>query len=63
MSKKNLSVIMSVYNDEKNVEQAIKSVLRQSYRNFEFIILDDGSSDDSYQIIRDLSNFDEELNF
>ena len=52
---------MSVYNDEKNVEQAIKSILGQSYRNFEFMILDDGSSDDSYEIIRDLSKYDERI--
>lgn len=46
-----LSVAMSVYNAEKFVEKAIESVLAQTYKNFEFIILDDGSTDDSAIII------------
>ena len=37
-----VSVIMSVYNGEKYLKKAIESILRQTYRNFEFIIIDDG---------------------
>ena len=48
---RNISVLMSVYNGAKWVEKAIKSVLDQSYENFEFIIVDDGSTDDSFNII------------
>ena len=36
---------MSVYNDEKNVETAIESILNQSYKDFEFLIIDDCSKD------------------
>ena len=40
-----ISVVMPVYNNEKYLDTAIKSVLNQTYSNFEFIIIDDGSTD------------------
>ena len=40
-----VSVIMSSYNHERYVSEAIESVLAQSYTEFEFLIADDGSSD------------------
>ena len=46
-----VSVIMNVYNSQKYLEAAIKSIISQTYKNFEFIIIDDGSTDDSYKII------------
>jgi len=42
---------MPVYNTEQYVSDAIKSILNQTYTNFEFIIIDDGSSDNSPDII------------
>ncbi len=51
-----VSVVMSVYNGEKYLEQAIRSVLRQTFPNFEFIIVDDASTDKSTEII---SSFDD----
>ena len=47
-----ISVVMSVYNGEKYIFEAICSVLRQSFSDFEFIIVDDGSTDDTLSIIR-----------
>jgi len=47
-----ISVIMSVYNCEKYLSQAIESVLNQSYTNFEFVIINDGSTDSSLKIIK-----------
>lgn len=47
-----VSVIMPVYNTEKWVEQAIRSVLNQSFSDFEFIIIDDCSTDRSYDICK-----------
>lgn len=46
-----LSVIMSVYNGEEFLEESINSILSQTFGDFEFIILDDGSSDRSREII------------
>ena len=46
-----VSVIMPVYNCEKYLSQAIESILNQTFRNFEFIIINDGSTDTSKNII------------
>lgn len=56
-----ISVIMSVYNDEEYLRSAIDSILNQSYMNFEFIIINDGSSDSSLEIIEELSRLDERI--
>ena len=49
--KPEISVIMSVYNDEKYIAKAIDSILAQSFSNFELIICDDYSTDRSSNII------------
>ena len=46
------SVVMSVYNGEEYLKEAIDSILQQSYANFEFIIIDDASTDNSLEIIQ-----------
>ena len=46
-----ISVIMPVYNTAKYLKEAIDSILNQTFRNFEFIIIDDASSDGSIEII------------
>ena len=51
-----VSVLMSVFNGAKWVETAISSVLRQSHQNFEFIIIDDGSTDKTYEIIANIKD-------
>lgn len=52
MDKTIVSVLMPVYNSEPYISMAIESVLKQTFRDFEFIIIDDGSSDNSLEIIR-----------
>lgn len=47
-----VSVIMPVYNAEKHLDEAINSILNQTFTEFEFIILNDGSIDKSEEIIR-----------
>jgi len=51
-----VSVLMPVYNGEKYLKEAIESVLHQTYTNFEFIIVNDGSTDVSEQIILSYSD-------
>ena len=47
-----ISVIMGIYNCEKTLAAAIDSIICQTYQDFEFILCDDGSSDDTYNIAR-----------
>jgi len=47
-----ISVIMSVYNGERYLREAIDSVLNQTFTDFEFIIVNDGSTDSSLKIIQ-----------
>ena len=46
-----VTVLMSVYNGEKYFPETIESILNQTFTNFEFLIIDDGSSDNSIKII------------
>ncbi len=46
-----INVVMSVYNGERYLRQAIDSILNQTFTDFEFIIVDDGSSDSCAEII------------
>ena len=50
-----VSIIMPVYNCEGFIEQAIRSVLQQTYQNWELIVVDDGSTDQSYALMKQLS--------
>src|SRR5439155_13950516 len=47
-----VSIITIVYNREAYLEQAINSVLQQSYPNIEYIVIDGGSTDNSVSIIK-----------
>ncbi|MEM4710904.1 MAG: glycosyltransferase family A protein [Candidatus Woesearchaeota archaeon] len=49
--KPKVSVIVCTYNDGKYIEECIKSILNQSYKNFELLIIDDGSTDNTYKIV------------
>lgn len=49
-----VSVVMCVYNVEDYIEQCITSVLNQTFKNFEFIIVNDGSTDNTKKIIEKL---------
>lgn len=56
-----LSVILPVYNAEKYLKQSIESILKQTYKNFEFIIINDGSNDNSMRIINKYANEDNRI--
>lgn len=51
-----VSVVMPVYNTGDFLSEAVKSILSQTHRNFEFIIVDDASEDSSWQVIQKFSH-------
>lgn len=51
-----ISVILPVYNGQNFLRETILSVLNQTYRKFELIIVDDGSTDDSRNIVNEFSD-------
>ena len=51
-----VSVIMPVYNSSEFLRSSLECILNQTYTNFEFIIIDDGSSDNTSQIIESYSD-------
>lgn len=56
-----VSVLMPVYNGERYVAQAVESILSQTYRDFEFIIIDDGSTDRSHPILQAYAQQDDRI--
>ena len=60
---KTVSVIMPVYNTEKYLSEAIESVLNQTYSDFELLLINDRSTDNSKQICIDYSKKDNRIRF
>jgi glycosyltransferase involved in cell wall biosynthesis len=56
-----ISVIMPVYNAGDYLVEAIKSILKQSYKNFEFIVVDDASTDNSWAILKKYKKKDKRI--
>ena len=56
-----LSVVMSAFNSSKWIEESIKSVLAQSFKNFEFIIVNDGSTDSTSEILEKYQSIDNRI--
>jgi glycosyltransferase involved in cell wall biosynthesis len=50
-----ITVLMSCYNSSRWIEEAINSILIQTFKDFEFIIIDDGSNDNTIEILRKYS--------
>lgn len=51
-----ISVIIPLYNKEKCIERTIKSVLKQTYSDFELLVIDDGSTDDSKKVVMSIDD-------
>ncbi len=58
MNQPVVSVIMPVYNTDSFLSEAVSSILNQSFKEFEFIIVNDGSTDKSLNILREFENND-----
>ncbi len=58
-----ISVVMAVYNREEYVSRAIESILNQTYKDFEFILVDDGSTDGSSDIIKHYAYKDKRIKY
>ena len=61
MNEELISIIMPVYNTEKYIEKSIESVLNQTYKKIELIIIDDGSRDKSPEICDSYAKLDERI--
>ena len=61
MKKPLVSVLLPSYNAEKYIAEAIESILNQTYRNIEFIIVDDASTDNTWKIIKSYAKKIKEL--
>lgn len=51
-----ISVVIPLYNKEKSIAQSLKSVLDQTYTNFEIVVVDDGSTDKSVEEVRSIGD-------
>ena len=60
-SSTKLSVIMSVYNAQETIKKSIQSILDQSYKEFEFLILDDASTDETFNICNEYKKKDKRI--
>lgn len=56
-----VSVIIPVYNTEKYIRRAVQSVCRQTFQDFEIILVDDGSSDSSWKVCESLNAWDNRI--
>ena len=60
-NKIKVSVVIPVYNTEKYVREAIESIIHQSLKELEIIIINDGSTDGSPEILKEISNTDHRI--
>ena len=58
-----ISIIIPVFNREAFIQDAIESVLRQSMQSFELIVIDDGSTDRSAEIIKHFVKNDSRVHY
>lgn len=62
MTRKELDIIVPVYNTEAYLERCLNSILKQTYKDFNIVIIDDGSTDSSYDICEHYSQQYDNIN-
>ena len=62
MTVPTVSIVMPVYNAERYVAESVDSILAQTYRDFEFIIVNDGSTDRTHEILSGYASRDDQIN-
>ena len=63
MNKELVSIITPMYNSEKYIGQTIESVLNQTYKNWEMLIVDDCSNDNSPNIVKEYVQIDNRIKY
>tara|TARA_B100000886_G_scaffold318147_1_gene257944 strand:- start:2292 stop:3257 length:966 start_codon:yes stop_codon:yes gene_type:complete len=58
-----ITVLLPVFNGDKWISLCIESILKQTYENFEFLIINDGSNDRSLEIIKKYSTLDQRIKY
>ena len=61
MEQSLVSIIIPVYNAKAHLEACVQSILDQSYKHFELLLIDDGSSDGSSELCDELSQKSENI--
>jgi glycosyltransferase involved in cell wall biosynthesis len=58
-----VSIIIATYNREKLILRSIESAIKQSFKDFEILIIDDGSTDNTYHLIKEICRRDKRLKY
>lgn len=61
MAKDLVSILISIHNGESTLRKSIHSILNQTYKNIEVLIIDDGSEDQTYKILEEISKTDNRI--
>ena len=61
MTRELVSIVVPVYNMEKSLEACVESILNQSYSNLEIVLVDDGSTDNSFDKCKELQKKDQRI--
>lgn len=61
MTEDKISIIVPIYNREKFIDKCIKSIINQTYKNIEIILINDGSTDKSLEVCKSFAKKIQEL--